>query len=125
MNKFIREANSYFCKTKAIAKNTSETTDSLEVGGVYSALEVIIDVTTKIQITSTKTLSITLQESADNTDFSDRVTIYSATSPDDINAAEGWLRFTLPADIKKYARLKVTTNDGSAAGAITAYLHLV
>ena len=125
MNKFLRDANSYFFKKKAVPKNTDETSSGLEVGGSNSALEIIFDVTTKIEITATKALTVKVEHSDDNDTYTELATVYTATSPSDIDVCEGWLRYTLPVNVKKYARVKVTTNDGSAVGAVSAYLHLV
>lgn len=128
MKKFLHDKNSYFIEDEALPKNTNKTSSSLEVGGSHSSLEVIVDVTSAVTITATKVLTITLQESADNETFTDKAILYTFTSASgatNIAVQEGVCRYTLPVDIKKYARVKVATDDGSAAGAISAYLHLV
>jgi len=127
INGFIKEDKSYLSENQAVPQNTSADGNGevQEVAGTNGSLEVVVECSEAITITSAKVLSIKIQDSnTSGSGYADLATIYSATAPT-FAAGDVIARYTLPEGVKNYIKAVLTTDDASAAGKLNIFTHYV
>lgn len=72
--------------------------------------------------TSANTLTIALQDSADGTSYTTRMTILEATATSSLLTAGLLRKISLPNDLARYIRLYYTCSTTLASGVINAFL---
>lgn len=121
--------NAKFYEGEAVPLNTTKTSSSVDTGtgGQNGGLAVRCRVgDTLISIADTKTLSVKVQDSADDSTFADVDTFFSVTAS---GGAETWAvnelvaEFILPSTIRRYIKFAITTDDAAAAGKFDAYIN--
>lgn len=104
---------------EAVPQNTSSTSDAFDVGKTQLSLEVVVYVDTKVELADTKVFTV---DYLYGDSYASSETIYTITASGATEIAAGELvRFAPPTDFPITAKLKLTTDDAAAAGAITAW----
>jgi hypothetical protein len=126
MGSDVKFSDSYIEQASALPKNTSYTSDSIELGLVQSALSLKVVANTEVVIANTKILKIELYDSADNITFALAKTLldYTDASGSSTTRAIGYefVNFVPGDDIKRYVKIKVTTDSDLSAYKYDAYL---
>jgi hypothetical protein len=115
----------YLAEDQALPQNTSADGNGavLNLAGTMGGVEVVAAVASAVTLADAKTLSIKLQDSADNETFADLATIYTVTADGATSIVAGTVlgRFVLPTDCEDYVKAVLTTDDAAAAGAVSVY----
>lgn len=124
-NGIIRSDADYMAKAQTLPQN--DTADgnggSFEYANTQASLEVIVIVNEEITLTDLKSLTIKLQDSADNSAFADLQTLYTKTSSggDTIPADTELGRFVLPTTTKRYVKVVLISDDVAIAGKVDIF----
>lgn len=112
------------------ASNASDAIDlgSEQPGRIVDQFDVLIEVPATPSLGDTKTVTLTLQDSADGVTFADipQITGIVATGAGGVGAAAVEQRRTLPASVRRYLRLsQAVAAAGGDNTAVSATLSLV
>ena len=125
LNQDLKVDGEQYFDAQTVPQNDTENSSSVknQIGAQNSSIEVKVVVTTEIGLADTKVFTVKLQESSDDSTFTDKETLYTKTASgaETIAVDTVLAQYTLPTDIKKYTRVVVTTDDAAATGAIDAY----
>jgi len=74
--------------------------------------------------TSANTLTVTLQDSANGTDYADKVVVVPATATSKLLAADvgRLVRISLPADLRRFIAMNYTASSALTDGKVSAFL---
>ena len=109
----------------AVSTKSIDTATALRDIGAGEPVELVVVITTTVAASGgASTTTFALQDSADNTTFTD-VVVGPAIAKGSLVAGYEALRIRLPAGLRRYIAMNYTvaTNDWTA-GAVTAYLNL-
>jgi hypothetical protein len=110
---------------EALPQNTSKNSQAISTGtkGALGSFCVKAVVEDEVALADTKTLSITLQDSADGENFADVVTLYEMTADgaETIEAGQVLCEYVMAPAIRRWTRVAVVTDDAAATGSISAY----
>ena len=110
--------------TTAVSTKSIDTITALRNIGSGNQIEVLVAVGTAFTAAGAATMTIALQDSADNTTFAD-VLVSPAIAVASLAAGFEALRVRVPATIRRYIALNYTIATGPmTAGALTAVLEL-
>lgn len=108
----------------AVSTKSIDTTTALRNIGSGNQIEVLVAVGTAFTAAGAATMTIALQDSADNTTFAD-VLVSPAIAVASLAAGFEALRVRVPATTRRYIALNYTIATGPmTAGALTAVLEL-
>lgn len=96
---------------------------SLEVSQTQNSINVYVRVNEEITVVDTKTLTVDLYDSADNSTFAKKETIYTVTASggDSVLEVDAELAdYVVPYDTKRYTKIVITT-DNATAGKIDIF----
>jgi hypothetical protein len=92
-------------------------------GGQNGACEVVLTPATAIGLADTKTLTITVQDSADGTSFATVDSfVRTASGATTLPAGTPVWKFVLPETIREYTRVQIATTDAAATGTVDVFL---
>lgn len=108
----------------AVSTKSIDTTTALRNIGSGEPVEVLVSVGTAFTAAGAATMTVALQDSADNTTFAD-VLVSPAIAVASLAAGFEALRVRVPATTRRYIALNYTVATGPmTAGALTAVLEL-
>jgi len=115
----------YIFNGQAVPQNTAVTSDAVLLGKTQNALEVVVEVSAKVDIAATETLTV---EYLYGDSYASSEVIYSLTAG--VGGATlpvGELaRFVPPSgSLPSYAKIKITTDDAAATGSLTVFASLI
>ena len=122
----IMANDGYYAKTQAIPKNTSTDGNggSKQLSGTMGGIALEGEITTEISLTNEKVFSVVLHESANDSSYTAKHTLYTVTADSTaftVPAGTVISEFVLPTDTKRYTKIILTTDDSAATGAVTVF----
>jgi len=126
INGIVKSDDDYLAKAQALPKNASADGNggSFEISGTEGAIEVVIEVTTIFSVADLKTITLKLQDSADNAAFADLATIYAWTGAGAANTSAVGTelgKYIIPTSARRYIKAVLTTDDAAGTGAIDIF----
>lgn len=125
--KDLKFQDSYVEQDTALPNNTNYTSDSIDLGKVQGACGLKIIANGAVVIADTKILKIELYDSADDITFAVAETLvdYTNSTGSGVTRADGYVfrDFVPGREIKKFIKIKVTTDSDLSAYAYDAYIY--
>lgn len=111
----LRYEDSIFLNKITVPQNTFVLSNAIKVGGTRQRLEVVVEIDEPLTISSGKSLTVELwgSDTVDGT-FTKTVTIGTVTN--------NTIRFPIGYSFSPFAKIKVISDDTSAAGKISAFV---
>lgn len=122
---FVRAVDSYLADGVTMPNNTTLNGTGVKSENSNGAIEVIAYAKTDIALADTTTLTIKVQDSADDVTYADLDTLYTKTASgaETIDAGTILGRYVLAPDDDIYVRSSITTDDTQESGTIDVFLH--
>ena len=128
-NGILRSADDYLAKAQTPPNN--DTADgnggSFAVGSLLASLEVYVSVNEEVTIPDTQTLTVKLQESADDQSYSDLAVLYANTASGGnavLTADSELARYVIPTNVKKHVKAQLVTT-GAVTGKVDVFFRYV
>lgn len=125
---YKHDIKEYIATAQTIPTNTNADANggSFYAGETQGALAIKVVVNTAMTIAATKTITIKIQDSADDSSYADFATIYAETAVTTsltgvVAGTQLGEEFVLPPGIRKYAKINIATDDATAAGKLDIY----
>ena len=121
----LRDATAIYHDDIAIPANTSANGSSVKtfVNGSMGGIAIRTEVTTAGAIASTKVLTLTYQDSADNSSWATIGTVTKTAGALALNSLID--EFILPRDVREYTRVQIATDDATASGKVDIFANMV
>jgi hypothetical protein len=114
---------------QAVPQNTSAYGDegSKQFNGTQGSVEVIVACNEAMSLAATKVLTVVLHDSADDSSFAEVDGVkFTETAPageaKTYAAGDIICRLPVPSNLRRYAKVYVTTDDAAASGKFDAWL---